>query len=774
MRSTWFLLLAAAGCKRGEEIVPLVTAIEASAPVRAEVAPAAGEGAVEVPVRLLNRYGAAVPGGEATIFVEGPTASTAEPSVAFDPTGYGVVQVLTTGPERFTVGIASTADADLELGDPAPCASVAGPLQGFDLRSSWPAPAEGILRAAALLDGVALATEFEVWVSGVQPTSRPHRVLEMPDPILDLRAVQVDGDGVPDLLIRSRDEAILLRGRPHGGLGWGAGLAAEGLEIAGASVGDVDGDGDADVAFALVGGAAATLAVAVGDGAWSFGEDTDLRLELAFVPVDLSTGLIITEGGVEVALLTAESRLMRYRRMGEDWAELSPSSLDPNLAAPASFLGTSDINADGAGESVMVSVPGEGVERRVAFYTFEGTTADLNHKSYMDASFALQDLTGDSLLDVVALEGSDLSMIHFDAGSGATTFSVTTVGSVGVDRGDGATPVAGPIAVGLLDGDRLPDVLVVDQGLQLFPGAETEGVWAARDAAWSRYDLTLTGPPVLADLDAEVGFDTMAGWVDLFGVPVLRTWWVQPDEKGGLPELARRGELTFDEGDTPLGLVLVGGDVWGLILRGEATWLVRMVRGEGDNYVPGDSLAVTGEHLVAGAFADGGVVAVLTATGEGTVYTAGLAVAGVVSVGTFGCLAAGDSDGDGVDEVLSAADQGCSLLAVDLDGDGADEVATSVGDELIVAWGGEEVALEGSGSLGSTDLDGDGNPELLATTGGLTWIHRPLAGGFAPAYGLHGVGVLAAAPMVGDVTGDGIPDLVGYGADGMLWLAPGI
>jgi hypothetical protein len=583
----------------------------------------------------------------------------------------------------------------------------------------------------------------------------------------------VDGDGVPDLLVRSRDEVILLRGRSRGGLGWGQGLAAEGREIAGASVGDVDGDGANDVAFALVDGEESTLAVAVGDGSWGFEEDPGLRLDLVFVPVDLSMGEADSAAGAEVGLLTTDSVLMRYHLIGEEWAEVSPSSRSTDLASPASFLGTADLDAGGADDPVMVAAPVEGVERTVMFYTLEGGTTQY-HKNFDSPTFALADLTGDGLPDVVAMEGSDLHAIYFDIDGGAADFGFTTIGAVEVDRGDGATPVAGPIAVGLLDGDRLPDVLEVDRGLQLFPGREFEGGWAASDAAWSRYDLALGGPPAFADLDALAGLDTMVAWVDLFGVPVLRTWWVQPDEKGGLPELARRGELTFDEGDTPLGLALFGGDAWGLIRRGEATWLVSMVRNEVDNYVPGDSLAVQGGHLVAGAFAGGGEVAVVEDSGEGTVYTAGFAVAGTVSLGTFGCLAAGDPDGDGADEVLGVAGDGCSLLAVDLDGDGMDEVATSDGGGLSAVWGGEEISLEGAGFLGAADLDGDGHPELMATAGGQTWIHRPLAGGFAPAFGLHGVGILAAAPVFGDVTGDGVIDLLGYGADGMLWMAPGI
>lgn len=773
MRCTWFFLLAAAGCQPDEEIPPLVTTIDAAAPVRAEVAPAVDDGAVEVPVRLLNRYGAAVPGGDATVTVEGPTAVAAEAAVSFDPTGYGAVEVTTEGPERFEVQVATTADAGLEIGDPAPCASVAGPLQGFDMRSSWPQPVEGVARAAALLEGIALATEFEVWVTGALPTSRPHRVLQMPDPILGMQAVHVDGDGVPDLLVRSRDEVILLRGRAHGGLAWGMGLAAEGMEIAGASVGDVDGDGESDVAFALTGSAVSRVVVALGDGSWSFAEDPSLRLELAFVPVDLSASQADSDAAGEVALLTTDSVLMRYHLMGGTWAETSPSSLTTNLAAPASFLGAADLDQGGADDPVMLSAAADGVEQTVLFYTLEGGTTRYR-KSYEAAAFALGDLTGDGLPDVVALAGTDLHIIHFDAGEGAVDFTYTTIGAVQVDRGDGAEPEEGPIAVGMLDGDRRPDLLVVDHGLQLFPGRETESAWAGRDAAWSRYDLTLASAPCLADLDGERGLDTMVAWVDLFGVPVLRTWWVAPGEKSGLPELARRGEITFDEGDIPLDLAIHDGMIYGLIQRGEATWLVQLEREDAGNFVERDSLAVTGGHLAVGAFAQGGVVAVVDDLGDGVVYDAGLAVTGGVAVGDFGCLAGGDPDGDGVDEVLSAAGAGCSLLAVDLDGDGVDEVATNASGALTVVWGGEEAAIEGAGALSAADLDGDGWPELLATTGGQTWIHRPLAGGFAPPYGLHGVGVLAAPPVIGDVTGDGVPDLLAYGADGMLWFAPGI
>ena len=96
-------ILSLVGCKPEDDPLPLVTVVDAGVPERVELASAVGRGTVTVPVRLLNRYGAAVEGGDLELSVSGATASIENGTVSIDPTGYGELVVTTAVPEPFTV-----------------------------------------------------------------------------------------------------------------------------------------------------------------------------------------------------------------------------------------------------------------------------------------------------------------------------------------------------------------------------------------------------------------------------------------------------------------------------------------------------------------------------------------------------------------------------------------------------------------------------------------------------------------------------------------------
>ncbi len=770
-------LLVLGACKPDEELIPLVTVIDAVAPERVELAPAVGQGEVEVPVRLLNRYGAAVEGDEVSVSVSGVTATSDDDTVTIDPSGYGELDVVTTAPEVFTVEIVGAGDASMAIGEAVDCWSVADTLGAWGLRPSWILPSElgEAVWAASLLEGVVLANDMEVWFLGIEPNALPHRVLTMPDPILEIDVVHVDNDGLPDLMVRSEDEVVLLRGRSGGGMSWGAGFAAEGLQLLGSSMDDVNGDTRNDVGFALQGSEGTFLVVMAGDGAWGFEELEEVRFELDYTIVDLELSQSDTDGEAEVAFLESNSVLMRYYWSDDGiWAETFPSSLETHLAEPAVFLGAADMDAGGADDPAMLSHAEDGVEQSVVFYTLDSDTTQYQ-KSFLAPAWALDDITGDGNADIMALEGGDLHVIHFVVGDGNPDFAYHTVGSMqlftGTDVDDG--PVAGPIAAGLLDGDRLPDLAVYSDGLHLFPGTEVESGWASTDADWTRFDLQLQVDPTFADLDEEAGLDTMAGWINAYAVPTLRTWWMQQDEDSGELILERRGEILFEDNDIPYAVSIHDGLVYGL-WDDEGSQLVQLGLDEADTFDERGRVSVEGTQLVTGAFADGAVVAVLTDEGVVTWLDAELATVGNDDVGSFGCVAAGDTDGDGVDELLTASADGCQLLPVDLDADGAEEVATIDDAGLTVAWGDETHNLEGGGYLGAHDLDGDGMPEVLAARGGQLWMHRALSNGFAPGTGLHGATLIQGPLTIDDTNGDGLDDLLAPGEDGTLLLVLGM
>ncbi len=758
------MILASLGCRPDPELVPLVTLIEAGDPVAAEVVATVGDLELDVLVRLLNRYDASVAGGDLAGFVSGASAAVDSDAIAVDPTGYGELQVSTSAPEAFSAGLLAAMDDDVALGDPVTCWSVAGEPQGWGLRQAWALPdALGELQVVQpLLEGFLLATDLEVWFQGAEPGARAHRVLTMPDPILEVEAVHVDNDGVPDALVRSVDEVILLRGRPGGGMAWGAGFAAEGRSIQGISVADADADQRNDVGFVLEDYDGAMVVIMLGDGGWGFSEWEEARYLLDYAVTDLELAHSDQDGQAELNVLKTTSILMRYYWGDEGWAETYPSSLETHLADPATFLGAADLDLTGSEDPIMLSHPQEGVDQSVLFYAMGGTTTQYQ-KSFLEPSWALGDLSGDLGLDVVALEDTDLHLIHFEASETDSSYKYHTITGV---LGEG------PIAVGLFDGDSEPDLVVADGELLLYAGSPDSYPWWYAEADWSSISLDLLGAPQLADFDDKAGHDTLSAWVDSLSIPVLRTWWLESSKKGGLPELVRRGDLELAAGSEPLGLGLHGGLVYGLFDE-DGEQLAVMDLDEYELFQEQARVAVSGQHLRVGDFADGAVVAVVSDAGAVSYRDSELVEVATGELGSFECLAVGDTDGDEVDELLTGSDSGCELVAADLDGDGADDSVQSSEMGIYAEVGGESFSLQGDGWLGAADLDGDGAADPIVISDDRVLVHRALQDGFAPPFGLHTSVPLQGSPLAADIDGDGVMDLLVPGEEGSLLVAMG-
>ena len=207
------------------------------------VVPSVGVGTVDVPVLLLNSYGAPISGGTVDVSVAGATAVAASTSVATDNWGYAEVQVATSGPEAFTVTPLSSSDgAEVEVAET--CWSVSAGFPDLELMPSW--PLDGVTDAAHLVTvsgGYVVAGANEVWFLPASEGVPPHSVLYLTDPILGIMATQVDADGVFDLLVYSAAEVVLLRGRASGGMSWGAGFGTQnGMSISAVSAEDINAD----------------------------------------------------------------------------------------------------------------------------------------------------------------------------------------------------------------------------------------------------------------------------------------------------------------------------------------------------------------------------------------------------------------------------------------------------------------------------------------------------------------------------------------------------
>ncbi len=752
--------LVLSGCKKEEEWSDLVALVEADAPEGLEVVPTVGGLTLEVPVRQINRYGASVTGGSVTVSLSGSTAVLEDSEEALDPTGYADFDVVATASELFEV-IPTGGDAgDLTLGGAVSCWAVEGELPPWDLRWATPLDANELgeaNRIVPLLGGVLLADDTNVWYQSSEPGMQPHLVLEMPDPILELEAVHVDNDGVPDAMVRSVEEIVLLRGRSAGGMGWGAAFASQGRAILGASVGDVDGDLNPDLAIALDDGSSTWVSFWAGDGAWGFSELE--QHSFGFASVDLQLAQSDEDGSAELNLLNYSSVLKRYYRSDEGWAETYPSSLETNLAVPASFLGAGDLDGDGTEESAMLSYQEGGVEQSVLFFIMDNGNTRYQ-KSFYDPSFSFADLSGDGLADIVALEVPSLNLIHFQD----QDYKYRSV--EGLEH-------QGPLAVGFFDHGGQPDVAVCADALRVYPGVEGGDPWATVSGDWQAYYSDLLAAPLLADLDADGALDTMAAFAEVYSVPVLRVWRVDPADKGGVPGLTGLGDISFDGSTQVLDLDRIGGVFYGLADM-DGGVLVRMAQDEKGDFVETGRVKADAVALACGELADGAEVAVVAEDGSASLLDADLNVVGNADLASAHCVVAADTDGDGIDELHAGSAEGCALVAADLDGDGTDELISGGSGEVSVEWDGDSFGMGVDGVPTVADLDLDGQLEVLAADGSDYWIGRPVKGGLAPSFGLWGDTALLSAPIVGDFDGDGLQDLLGLGDEGTLLFLLGV
>ena len=112
---------------------------------------------------------------------------------------------------------------------------------------------------------------------------------------------------------------------------------------------------------------------------------------------------------------------------------------------------------------------------------------------------------------------------------------------------------------------------------------------------------------------------------------------------------------------------------------------------------------------------------------------------------------------------------GCSVVTVDTDNDGRDEVVRNE-DVLSIEVDGVRFTLDGGGLLAADDIDGDGVTDVLATDelSGQVAMYRSVPGGLAPAIALHAGRQLEGRARLGDLDGDGVPELIIKGESGMI------
>jgi hypothetical protein len=421
--------------------------------------------------------------------------------------------------------------------------------------------------------------------------------------------------------------------------------------------------------------------------------------------------------------------------------------LDATWSAPGSELGAAlgagDLDADGLPE-VVLGAPGEG-----AVYGFEHSLGgwlpawSLHGEGRFGASVVVGDLNGDGVDDLAigAPEASDPEeeegVVHLAAGGplGPVLTATLQVDLAGAGTGQG-------LALGDQDGDGRLDLLVSD-GANASLGVNTVArLYRGVAGGWPAlaFSVTMGGsegiyvsPRVrLADLDPNPGLEVLAhvtyAWeapsttsVAVFGVAGRWDQRRTIEVPGGVREdFAAVADLT---GDGVPDLLLSDADLWGANPRPDY-----------------------------GTFRDSGIPTVLMLAGPDFEVATPLLEDPTSFQGRP--LVAADLDGDGIKEVIATRTT-------------VDEVEVLLGDAVRGWWQtwpqGAPWAWVAGAALAAGDVVGDGRSEVLVREGGALGLYSHGPGGLTalgawPAPGASHTWADTAA--IGDVTGDGLPDIV--------------
>ena len=720
-------------------------------------------GGLAVHVRVLNEYGAAVPAGSLSLSVEGESLATAQTvELVPDAGGHAFTTLDVAGTGANAVTVTQSADG-LDVTDVAGASWVvaAAPVRVTAGAIGWlPELADLPSFSVAATGGIVFSVLDQVWYQSGDPAQPAWQVLDMPQDIVGMESGHIDRDGVLDLLVWGGNQVVLLKGRAEGGFSWKGGWQAGFGAVAGGAIADVDTDRNTDVVIAATGGSQTLVVPMMGDGAWGFAEEEPL-----FLATDIYDMAAADEGynGVPVvSVLSVESSSVRRYTLGDEgWVGAATSELPGYGVLPDStFLPMTDLNGDRRHETLILSGPEANTQDVVMFEILDEGGGAINYPvplPPLHASTADMDLDGS--LDIVASVDDAVHVIGWD-------------GEGYVDRKADVLGERGPVAGAQMIHDEVPDLSVVTDAVTLYPGSlAADGEWALETFSWTPFNTALLGPALLSDYSSDGLVDVVGFTTDTDLVVAYWTLDILDDGSGELQFQGRTENAALGSGAVPYGLVECSGLIYALTEGAAGTQVSRIDLSSGDPVV--DATASTAGTLLACGLLPSGEPGVVVAQESGfwRSYGIGLTPKEEGTIDAVGAIALADSNGDGFGEVVGCAEAGCSVVAIDPDGDGTDAIVVSDSTGTRVSVGGVETTMAGSGLMGVGDIDLDGIDDVVAwdPTLGRGVMLQAAGAGLAPGPGFHTTRLLASAPSVGDMTGDGVPELIFVADDGTLW-----
>lgn len=765
-------LLAAAGCTT--EPIPLssdLVEVDPGGIMETQVVPTTGQGVLSVPIRLNNAYGLPIPGGTPpTITVNGVGATVL--SDDFSPDTFGITTVDIAAAPNSVVQVVADGSSGLVwsvASEPPEVLSITG--------SVYPNGAPLPSFAADGTNGNAFSGNNEIWWQPNTQGSEAWRTASFPGTIAGMWSTQVDSDGILDLAAWTEQQVFLMRGWPGGGYAWGSAWDVPEGRIVGISPTDVNGDRLVDLVIGVDYGQEAQVELLLGDGAWGFEAIEPLALTFGISTITAADEDL--DGRPDISMIrSADGTVRRYSFLEEGWTGGTPAQI--SVGNDSTMLGgtlrpMADLNGDGDLE-LIVEGPKGASSQRLVFFSFNGNTIIKYEQAYANYYVDIADMEGNGTAEVLAVEDGTLHLTRFDADGGSFVAQNHTVLSE-----------AGPMAIADIDGDSLLDMVMFADVPTYFPGSLSEGgnsapgdaectdnrdndqdgtiddgdtqcsVWRPASYTWRSFGLDLIGQYEIIDLNDD-GMDDLIGYVAGGGENLLQSW-VSSIGKDGLPELIPGDGYTLYNDGTPLDLAVCGSLIYTLYeTSAKSLILARVDIDNGTDLSQGRaSNEVTGSMLACGTIDDEDVVVVSTNSGEWVSYEQDrLEAVGSGFVEAVRDIAVANNG------VVGCGEDGCSVAAGDVDGDGIDEVFRSDAAGITVEGWGTTTELAGKGVVGLTDADRDGRVELLVTdidSQRIVW-YPGVNGSMAPPTSWWRDATFGGTAHMADLDGDGIVELV--------------
>jgi hypothetical protein len=387
--------------------------------------------------------------------------------VEVDPRGYGLLPVAAVG----EVALGGLGAERAVVGGPAWASGWGPALAGPGVPTALEAARGGSLAAVG----------EQIWWVG--PSLPAHPVVGFaPGSTPRVRGLPVDDDAAIDAVAFAGERVVLLRGREGGGASAGLVLDAAGWEARGADVRDMDGDGSRDLVIAWLTPSGGVLQVWSGDGSWVF--EPLYERAIPSDPLDLAVAADRADGLPIATAITADGGWQRLVRTAAGEWRLTGPPLTISGVLGSTVRSGGDYDGSGNDNLVTAQPRVAGQEREAMIWSLDRDPPTFTRTVWAGGHLAYGDLEREGRVHLLGIE----------EGSRALRYLTWRDGQA-LNRDLGTVTGFGPIGLGELDGDPIPDLLVADEVWTWFRGLDDGGDDASR---W-RPERAL-GPPVGLDL----------------------------------------------------------------------------------------------------------------------------------------------------------------------------------------------------------------------------------------------------------------------------------